>query len=689
MTGTMTAAATAIVGGPAGADGHGVRRWFRRGRTAAMMAGVLIGAGWLMPGPAYGVAGGTPAADGEYGFVADIQVGQTVRACTGALVDPEWVVTAASCFAENGQPAPSGPPAVPVTVTVGRANLTATTGGQVRTVATLVPHPDRDLALAKLVRPVLDVTPAPISATAPVAGESLRVAGFGRTSSAWIPGRLHTATLAVQTVGTSTIDIAGIPEAQASLCKGDAGGPAFRQVGAAVQLVAVHAASWQAGCLGVPATETRTLATETRLDDVAAWVRQTVRGGTYVRLPTSAAVLDTRSNIGAPTGPRAAGSTTTFQVTGVGGVPATGVTAVLVDVTAVTTTTPTHLTVFPGGTANNPALSMVNAAVRQTISNSALVNVPASGKLSVFTSGGGVHITVDVQGYFSTTATTGGGFVPVEPRRLVDTRSGLGGSTGAIPVGGSRTFTLTGSAIPAGASAAFLDLIATGATTQGWIGTYASGGTNRSVMDYVPGTTAHAITARLGTDGRATFTNGSGSPVHLVLTASGYYATDLASGGGLRTITAARLLDTRNVGARTPIPANGTVDVALGVPAGSTAMVNLTLVGNTAAGYLHAWPVGGTEPTTSLVNYPAANSGARAGAAAVPVGTDGKIRIRNVSTGTVHLLVDLQGWYAAASGPPVRPAVAAAGGPVPAAMIAVLAVLTVPVIARYRRRRTA
>ena len=662
--------------------------------ASLLIASLLVAAGWLAAGPAYAVAGGTAAADGEYGFVAHIQVGQTSRACTGALIDPEWVVTAASCFAEDGQAVPAGPPAVPVTVTVGRANLASATGGQVRAVVDVVPHPDRNLALAKLVKPVIDVSPAPIGTTAPAAGESLRVAGFGRTATAWVPERLHTATLAVQSVGTSTIDVAGTPEAQASLCKGDAGGPAFRQTGAAVQLLAVHAASWQAGCLGVPATETRTLATETRLDDIADWIRQAVRGGTYVRLPTSAAVLDTRSNIGAPSGPRAAGSTTTFQVAGVGGVPATGVTAVLVDVTAITTTTATHLSVFPGGTPRNPALSTVNATARQIISNSAVVNLPASGKLAVYTSAGGVHITVDVQGYFSRTVTTGGGFVPVSPTRLVDTRSGLGGSTGTIPIGGSRTFTLTGGVIPAGVSTAFLDMIATGATAQGWIGTYAAGGTNRSVMDYVPGTTAHAVTARLGTDGRATFTNNSGSPVNLVLTASGYYASGLASGGDLRTVTATRLLDTRNVGTRAPLAANGAVDVALGVPAGSTAMVNLTIANNTAAGYLHAWPVGGTEPGTSLLNYPGANTGARAAVAAVPVGTDGKIRIRNVGTGTVHLLVDLQGWYAPATGAVVRPMEAAggqesaAGRQVPAAMVAVLAVLLLPAIARHRRRRT-
>jgi hypothetical protein len=165
-------------------------------------------------------------------------------------------------------------------------------------------------------------------------------------------------------------------------------------------------------------------------------------------------------------------------------------------------------------------------------------------------------------------------------------------------------------------------------------------------MDYVPGTTSHAVAVRLGADGRAIFTNNSGSPIHLVMTASGYVTANPAAGAGLRTVAAQRLLDTRFVGAGTPVPGNGTVDVPLMLPSGSAAVVNLTVVHNTAGGFLRVWPVDGAEPEASLTNYPAANTGARAGLAVVQVGTEGKIRIRNASPGTVHILVDLQGWYA-------------------------------------------
>ncbi|WP_204032079.1 hypothetical protein [Micromonospora qiuiae] len=50
---------------------------------------------------------------------------------------------------------------------------------------------------------------------------------------------------------------------------------------------------------------------------------------------------------------------------------------------------------------------------------------------------------------------------------LIDTRSGIGTSTGPIGAsGGTRTVTLTGGIAPAGATAAMIDLAVTGATTM-------------------------------------------------------------------------------------------------------------------------------------------------------------------------------------------------------------------------------
>ncbi|MGO4463894.1 FG-GAP-like repeat-containing protein, partial [Streptomyces sp. M-16] len=57
---------------------------------------------------------------------------------------------------------------------------------------------------------------------------------------------------------------------------GDTGGPLLNASG---QLTAVNSRSWQGGCLGTPATETRTGATSTRTDDLTQWIQDTVRPG--------------------------------------------------------------------------------------------------------------------------------------------------------------------------------------------------------------------------------------------------------------------------------------------------------------------------------------------------------------------------------------------------------------------------
>ncbi|MEU7799048.1 trypsin-like serine protease [Micromonospora arborensis] len=226
--------------------------------------------------PAGAVGGGGAVADGAYPYLAKIDVGgggPSGRACTGALISPRWVASASSCFAVNGQPITAGPPAAPTTATIGRTDLTTNTG-RVLTVMELVPHPDRNLVLARLSAPITTITPVTIGSTAPAVGDVLHVGGYGRTATEWLPDRAHVAAFEVTSVGASTLGIQGQAPGQSSPCKGDAGGPALREVAGRVELVALNHLSWQNGCLGE--TETRQGATETRLDDIGYWVRQRI-----------------------------------------------------------------------------------------------------------------------------------------------------------------------------------------------------------------------------------------------------------------------------------------------------------------------------------------------------------------------------------------------------------------------------
>ncbi|MEU6351973.1 FG-GAP-like repeat-containing protein [Streptomyces sp. NPDC047072] len=239
----------------------------RRPRLAVWAAALVAAPAALGSAPATALNGADAPA--QLTYVAKINVGEQ-SACTGTLVDRQWVLTAATCFAADGKP-PAGKPAVATTVTVGRTDLTQT-GGSVLPAIRLVPHADRDLVLVKLAARITDpaITPVRLATSPAAAGEQLVKAGFGRTKTEWVPDKLHSAPFTVAATTDTTVDLDG--SATATVCKGDAGGPALRAVNGTTELVAVNSRSWQGGCLGIDPAETRTGAVDTRVDDIGAWV---------------------------------------------------------------------------------------------------------------------------------------------------------------------------------------------------------------------------------------------------------------------------------------------------------------------------------------------------------------------------------------------------------------------------------
>ena len=99
-------------------------------------------------------------------------------------------------------------------------------------------------------------------------------------------------------------------------------------------------------------------------------------------------------------GPLRAGSMLTVRVTGRGGVPATGVGAVVVNVTAVQPSETTYLTTYPSNTPR-PVASNLNPAAGRTTANLVVVPVGPGGSIAVFLADGAVHVVVDVVGWFA------------------------------------------------------------------------------------------------------------------------------------------------------------------------------------------------------------------------------------------------------------------------------------------------
>ncbi|MGW7435475.1 hypothetical protein ACWGIF_05390, partial [Streptomyces sp. NPDC054849] len=110
-------------------------------------------------------------------------------------------------------------------------------------------------------------------------------------------------------------------------------------------------------------------------------------------------LMDTREGLGVRKGPVTGGGVVTLPVAGVGGIPATGVKAVVLNVTATNPTEASFVSVFPSGTTRTSA-SNLNFTAGLTIPN--LVVVPVvDGKVSFYNNSGSVDLIADITGYFS------------------------------------------------------------------------------------------------------------------------------------------------------------------------------------------------------------------------------------------------------------------------------------------------
>jgi hypothetical protein len=119
-------------------------------------------------------------------------------------------------------------------------------------------------------------------------------------------------------------------------------------------------------------------------------------------------------------------------------------------------------------------------------------------------------------------------------------------------------------------------------------------------------------------------------------------------------ITPCRVFDTRTTGTQTngsplsnPGPHNFTIQGNCGVPVGAQAVtLNATVVSPSRPGDLRLYPAGGTAPSVSTLNY--TTSETLANGAIVPLASttpDLGVVIGMVASGTIHLLIDVTGYF--------------------------------------------
>jgi hypothetical protein len=339
----------------------------------------------------------------------------------------------------------------------------------------------------------------------------------------------------------------------------------------------------------------------------------------------SSRVLDTRvgGQVGYVGAKPVAGQTLEVQIAGVGGVPATGVRSVALNVTVTDATAPGFVTVWGDGA--RPDTSNVNIErAGQTVPNLVVVPVGADGKVRLFTDGG-AHLLADTAAWWG----DGSGLQSMKPSRLLDTRNGskpARGSVTDVQVAGR------GGAPASGSMVAVLNVTVTAASGPGFVTVWGDGSrpdTSNLNAAETGQTIANLVVVPVGADGKVHLYTDAGT--HLLVDLAGVFVS------GVAVDAPSRVLDTRS-GAK-PKPGSVVV-VPLGLSSGTKAVVlNVTATRATGPGYLTVWP-DGPQPSASNLNIEFVDQTVP-NLVIVPVGADGSIRVFT-DAGT-DLIVDVLG----------------------------------------------
>jgi hypothetical protein len=357
---------------------------------------------------------------------------------------------------------------------------------------------------------------------------------------------------------------------------------------------------------------------------------------------TPSRILDTTAGVGAAKARVAADGTVTLNVEGVGGVPTSQVTAVALDLTAVDPASGGDLVAYADGSAQ-PGTSNLDFVAGKNATN--LVIVPVTdGQVDIYNaSSGAVDLTGDVDGYYTTAASTGSLLTTVTPTAAQSPARVAAHGTLAVPVDGV-------SGLPtSGVTAVELQVGTVRPQSTGSLTAYADGTGRPAVTDasFVAGHDSANLIVVQVTDGKVDLYNNSAGPVGLTASIEGYFS---GTGSGYVPLSSAvRVLDTRSGlgGAGETVQPGAAALVSLGgvavLPVTVTAVVlNLTEVGAQDPGAVEALTFGGPVTGVAGVDFPVARASADL---TVEPWLYADIEFYNSSTGTIQLVADFEGYY--------------------------------------------
>jgi len=425
----------------------------------------------------------------------------------------------------------------------------------------------------------------------------------------------------------------------------------------------------------------------------------------YRTMLTPFRILDTRSGLcgGNVCHALGAGGTLTLQITGYvdpgsGQSVPTGASAVVINVTAVSGTSGSFLTVYPAGT-SLPKASNLNFPAGVALANSVTTQLSGTGAVTIYNAVGTVNVLADVEGYFTPASASlpAGEYHPIAPIRVCDTRAGqpatgcngnndgkphmLGPNSAIkvviagqpaycaivpcppndfIPTDGTEEDAVINLTAIAGSSSTYLSVVPF--TTSGGC---AFGG-NKGAPPFsdvnvnAGGVQANRVFVRLGgTKPLNVCVYNAAGKVNFIVDANGWFGgtgppvTPL----GLQYVATSptRICDTRP-GNTTPcsghqLTSGGVRTVAaagqLGISSSAKAIVaNLTAVAGSAGTFLSAYPSDATSrPNVSDVNVAAGQVLPNLTVVALSAGgSPGNFNLFN-GAGTINAIVDVEGWF--------------------------------------------
>jgi hypothetical protein len=376
------------------------------------------------------------------------------------------------------------------------------------------------------------------------------------------------------------------------------------------------------------------------------------RPAAFTALAAPVRLLDTRATTATPNAPIGPHPPFTIIDLPVG---VAGATAVALSIVSTDTAVPGYVQAYPTMMAAVASSSTLNVAtVGQVQPNFAIVPVGAGNSVSLYLFAGG-NVVVDLLGSFTPAASgaaTAGRFVAVDPVRVLDTRPESGGP---VPPGWvahqpapGETVRVTG--IPAGASAAVVNVAADQAVGPGFLRTQATGATGLTTSNgnFVAGLASGTMSiVPVGADGTiSVFTSNA---THLVVDLMGYItggSAPSARDGLFVPLTPRRAFDTREANApilaslaTRPVPVVGS---SAPVPPGATAVsFNVTSDAAVGPGYATIFPADRNVPLISNLNYPAADPRANAGMVRLSAG--GGLNV--LANQTTHVIIDVNGYF--------------------------------------------